>query len=816
MKLLIKTIFRQLWRQRLFTFLNILGIAIGVSACWVIYRIVSYEYNFESQLPDRTNTYRLITGMMFDQKESYSGGASAPLYQYLREEVPGLKCVVPVFGQWITTVETTDQRQQPVVADNVKNVVATDSSYFTMVPYTWVAGSPATALSAPENVVLTESRAKSYFGTANPDTVLGKIITYNKEKKRTVTGIVKDLNYPTEFTAQEIFRLPPATYTLGEWTSTDGSNRVYLQLGAGTDTAKVLAMITKVAGEKWEENLQHTQLPRSIKRWFKLMPLAESHFSTFMPEWQVRKASKPVMHGLIALGLLLIIAAGINFVNLTTAQLPQRTMSIGVRKVLGSNNGYLVKTMLGETFLIVLLAVAFSFPLTRMAYHLLGDMIPEGMFNFSTGWGFAIFIAAMLASVTLLSGAYPAWLITKVKPIAIIQGHGTMITAGSHRQPLRKILIVFQFAIAQIFIAGALIMSFQLKYTLKKDLGFNKDAVVFVEMPRKILGDSAYKNKHYVFAEALRNETGIAAVSVGREPMTEGWMSTIYEYHRQQGQEPVRHQVYKKWVDTAYLHVYDLKLLAGRNISASDTTNEFVINETAVKAFGFASPQDAIGKMIGQPGSQQFPIVGVIKDFHLRNFHVAIDPVALMADKKEANNINIRLSGTDPAKWQATLKKIEHRWHAIYPTEQWNGKFYDQLLAAMYKQERDLARLVNLATTIAIIISCLGLFGLAVVIAFQRTKEIGIRKVLGATVTGIIQMLMSDFVKLVVIALLIAAPIAWWGMSKWLQNFVYRIAIEWWMFALSGVVVIIIAMLTVGFQAVRAALVNPVKSLRSM
>jgi ABC-type antimicrobial peptide transport system permease subunit len=575
-------------------------------------------------------------------------------------------------------------------------------------------------------------------------------------------------------------------------------------------------MVTKVAGEKWEENLQDNKLPHSIKRWFKLMPLAESHFSTYIPEWEVRKASKPVMHGLIGLGLLLIIAASINFVNITTAQLPQRNLSIGVRKVLGSNNSHLVKTVLGETFLIVLFAVAFAFPLTSMAYRFLGDMIPDGMFNYSPGWGFAMFIAIMLVSVTLLSGAYPAWLITKIKPIGIIQGQGTMITAGSRRQPLRKVLIVFQFVIAQVFIAGALIMGFQLNYTLKKDLGFNKEAVIFVEMPWKILGDSAYKNKHYVFADALKNETGIAAVSVGREPLTESWTSTIYEYPKKQGQDPVRHQVYKKWVDTSYIHVYDMKLVAGRNLRVSDTTNEFVINETAVKAFGFTSPQDAIGKMIGNVTGQKFPVVGVIKDFHVRDFHVAIDPVALMADKQDANNINIRLSGTDPAKWQATLKMIERRWHAIYPAEQWPGKFYDQTLATMYKQERDQARLVNLATTIAIIISCLGLFGLAVLIAFQRTKEIGIRKVLGATVTGIIQMLMSDFVKLVLIALLIAAPIAWWGMSKWLQNFVYRISIEWWMFALSGAVVVLIAILTVSFQAVRAALANPVKSLRSM
>jgi ABC-type antimicrobial peptide transport system permease subunit len=304
-------------------------------------------------------------------------------------------------------------------------------------------------------------------------------------------------------------------------------------------------------------------------------------------------------------------------------------------------------------------------------------------------------------------------------------------------------------------------------------------------------------------------------VSLGRKPMTPNYSSSQYEYTGDDpSKEPIKRQVFRKSVDTSYIPLYNLQLLAGRNLLDSDTTREFVINETAMKAFGFASPREALGKLIGQPGGK-FPIVGVVKDFHLRDFHTTIDPAALMMDKEDLSTINIKLNTADPGKWQQTIAAIEKKWNAFYPSGTFAYKFYDQTLEAMYKQERDLSRLINMATAIAIVISCLGLFGLAIITAFQRTKEIGIRKVLGASVAGIVKILSSDFLKLVLIALVIASPVAWWAMSKWLQDYAYRIKIEWWMFALTGAAAVLIALLTVGFHAVKAAVANPVKSLRS-
>lgn len=805
-----KRLFRYLWRRRLFTLLNVLGLAVSISACWVIYRIVSYEYSFDDRLPQKEQTFRLVTGLAYDGKESYNGGASAPLYQGIREQVPGLKRVVPVFKQWIDAVNIPGQK--PLDMAEFKGIVATDSSYFAMIPYIWLAGNPATAFNAPENVVLTESRAKSYFGALQPEALIGRALVYNGKDQKTITGIVKDLDYPTEFTAKEFFVLPPKQYELSAWTNTNGSDLLYLQLINQADSARVLAQISNLAKQKWDENAIDKNLPNVAKRWFLLLPLEDSHFSTFIKEWETRKASKPVMRGLIGLGTLLIVLACINYINLSTALIPQRSREIGMRKVLGGNSSSLIKNILAETFVVVVLAVACSFIFTKLAYSFLGDIIPDGMHEYTGGWRILYFLVALLAGVTLFSGSYPAWLISKVKPISLIQGPGTLHLNNGSRIGLRKVLIVFQFVVAQVFIVGALIMGSQLNYTLKKDMGFDKDAVVLMNIPRKLQRDPAYRDKHFVLTEELKKESGIQAVSLGREPMSTSYSSSLFENKETQ----TKLQLFKKWVDTAYIHFYNMQLVAGRNIRPSDTTNEYLINETAMRALGFSSPQDAIGKLIGQTSMGQYPVVGVVKDFHTRDFHSSIDPVVIMADKQNVGTINIKLNSNDPEKWQQTLKMIEQKWNAVFPAGSFAYKFYDETLDAMYKQERNQSRLISLATVIAIIISCLGLFGLAVLIAFQRTKEIGIRKVLGATVTGIAQMLMSDFVKLIIIALVLASPIAWWGMNRWLEDFVYRVKIEWWMFLLSGAAVVIVAMLTISFQAIRAALANPVKSLRTV
>jgi putative ABC transport system permease protein len=813
MKTSLKTLFRRLWRHRLFTGLHVLGLAIGISSCWVIYRIVSYEFSYENKLPKKENTYRLISGFIYDEKESLNGGVSAPMYKGIREQVTGIERVVPYFNTWINTVEVKQPGKQPVHVEEPKEIIAVDSAYFGMVAYTWLAGDKFSALQKPESVVLTESRAKTYFSGISPADMLGQTITYNDTLHKTVTGIVKDLDYATEFTGQEFIAKLNEDYPLVEWTNTNGSDKLYLQIAKKSDTARVMAQIKALLAEKVAAFHQEKKPTFSMNRWLELMPLSESHFSTRINEGEVHKTSKPVMYGLIGIAGFLLLLACINYINLSTAQVPQRAKEIGVRKTLGSSRWALVSQLLSETLVTVLLATILSIGLSRFAFFFLGDLIPDGTLQHAGGFAAFLFTVLLLTIITFLSGLYPARIIAKVEAVSIMRGQGVW-TAGHNRLTLRKSLIVFQFVIAQLFIVGAIIIGSQLSYTLKKDLGFNKEAIVLVKVPWKLTRNKLYEGKQFTLADELRKQSGVQSLAIGTEPMTNGYSSSPLEYSNGGTQPPVQKQIYKKWVDTAYVGLYDMKLLAGRNLHASDTTNEYIINETAMKAFGFTKPQDAVGKLIGR-GSKKFPIVAVVKDFHLRSFYNTIDPMALMTDKKGMSTLNIKLNGTDPAKWQQTIKAIEQKWYAFYPPETFSFKFYDETLETMYKQERDLSKLINLVTIISIVISCLGLFGLVTLTAFQRTKEIGIRKVLGASVRGIVGLLSSEFVKLVVIALMIASPIAWWAMDKWLQDFAYRIHIEWWMFGITGLAAVVIALVTISFQAIKAALANPVKSLRS-
>ncbi len=814
MKKYITPALRYLWRHRLFTALNIFGLAISISACWIIYRIVDYEFSYDKNLANRDQIYRVITGFVFDEKESYNGGVSAPLYQGVREQIAGLDRVAPLLGKWVTSIQVNTTAGKPLTMDGPEGIAATDSSYFSMVPYKWLAGNKATALLAPESVVLTASRAKKYFPNLSPEKILNHTITYYSSRdtiQRTVTGIVANLSTPTEFTTQEFCALPVKAYELNAWTNTNGSDKLYLQLKKGINPAIVTKQIEGIVAGKQKEWAQKNNDNFKFKRWYQLLPLRESHFSTYINEGDVRKASKPVMYGLLGIALFLLLLACINYINMSIASIPQRAKEIGVRKTLGSSRAELIGQFVSETVITTLVAGVLAYLFSVLGFWLLKEIIPPDVKPLSNVIELLAFIIVLAVIVTLLAGLYPGWLITKVKAISIFRN-----TSFNYKKrggfSLQKALIVFQFVIALVFITSALIVGNQLHYMLTTDMGFNKDAVVLADVPWKYVSDKKYSNKQFALLTELKRMPGIQSIALGDQPMENGYSSSEYDYVPN-GKEPITREVFRKTVDTDYLRLYQVPLLAGRNLRASDTTNEFVINETALHAFGFASPQQALGKMIGQE-NEKFPIVGVVSDFHQQNFYKTIDPMAFESDKDNLYSFNIKLSG-DASQWQNTLKAVEKKWYQFYPPESFTYKFYDETIAAMYEQEEHLARLINVATAISIFISCLGLFGLSVLTAFQRTKEIGIRKVLGASVAGIVQMLSKDYVILIIIAITTAVPITWYAMNKWLLNFAYRIQIEWWMFALAGIAAILFALLTVSFQAIKAAMMNPVKSLRT-
>lgn len=811
-----KTVLRHLWKHRLFTSLNIFGLAVSISACWIIYRIVSYEFSYDQAVPDKENTYKVITAFDSpDRQNSKNGGVAAPLYEGIRREMPGVTNVVPVFKKEVNSIEIK-KPDKVFTKEYPDNIIATDVSYFNMLPYQWVAGSKEAAFNGPDDVVLTESRAREYFPNEKPEDILNKTIVYyewSDTVTRKVTGIVTDYATPSQFTYKEFVSLPKKDFQSVEWTNTNNSDQLFIQIKKEASPSVTLRQINALSARKWKEFETGTGRELKMSKSYELLPVKEVHFATDVEEYGVTRASKPVMYGLISIGFFLLLLACINYINMSTAQIPQRGKEVGVRKTLGSSRWQLIKQFLNETFITTLIACLLSLLLSNVGFGILKDIVPEGITLYSSMSEVIIFMIALTFLITLLAGLYPGWLITRLKTVNVFKNFS--VIQGSHQKfSLQKALIVFQFIIALVFITSSMIVGSQLRYTLKADMGFSKDAVVLVSVPWKYLSDPKYKDKQFTLLSLLKNESGIDKIALGNAPLSSGYSSSPFVYEAD-GKPLVRTQTYKKWCDASYLDLYKIKLIAGRNLYASDTISEYIINETAAKAFGFASPGDAVGKMISQLGYPKMPVVGVVKDFNTQDFYTKMQPLAISNSKNNLSTFNIKLNSHNTSQWQKTLEKIEEHWYQFYPAESFHYSFYDETLEKMYTQERQIGKLIDLATIITILISCLGLFGLAALTAFQRTREIGIRKVLGASVVNIVSMFSREYVVLILIAMIISTPVAWWAMNKWLQDFIYKIDMHWWMFALAGFATIVVALLTVSYQAIKAAVVNPVKSLRT-
>jgi ABC-type lipoprotein release transport system permease subunit len=558
---------------------------------------------------------------------------------------------------------------------------------------------------------------------------------------------------------------------------------------------------------------KNVKLDHGAKASFELQPLADVHFNTKYEDMYLRKAHLPTLYGLMGIAIFILIIAAINFINLSTALSVKRTKEIGVRKVLGSSKSKLVFQFLSETFLLTLIAVILAVLLVPPILSSMSTFIPEGVALELSKPSTIIFLALVCIITSLLAGFYPAKILSSFLPAVSLKGQGSEKT--NRRSYFRKGLIVFQFTVSLVFIIGTLVVGNQMHYLLNKDMGFNKDAVINFSPEWRQGGDKAK-----LFAEKVRNISGVQLASADMgTPAEKGHWGTIIEC-KETSAENVESQMIGG--DENYLPLYQLKLIAGRNLQRSDTIKEFLINETCARTLGFKKPEDALGKMLTTgmsdgDGRKNCPIVGVISDFHSQSLHEPIKAAFMIESKLFCRSISIKLNtkGKKTSDFSGIIDNVEKAWKEVYPDEKFEYTFFDQTIANFYQKEKKTAGIMNLAMIVAIFISCMGLFGLAAFTSQQRTKEIGIRKVLGASVPGIITLLSKDFLKPVFISIVIASPIAWYFMHKWLQDFAYRVSISWWIFIIGGLAAIIIAVLTVGLQTIKTAVSNPVKSLRS-
>jgi putative ABC transport system permease protein len=814
-----KIAFRGFRKHKLFTLINVVGLSIGISAALVIYLIVQFDFTFNKFGGDDKNIYRVVSKFSFQGVEGYNSGVCGPLTVAIKAEVPGVDKAAPFYTMWETRVLIPGKGNAEVKLKKEKTVILADNRYFDIFKYNWLAGSPKLSLTQPYQVVLTSERAKKYFPRLTYDQMIGREVIYEDSIKTTVTGVVQSIQENSDFIFTDFISYITGTsnkqlkdnFQLTEWGSTSSASQLFVKLNdkasEATITKLMNGLLTKYNPPKPED--------KGSTHKFGLQKLNDLHFNQNYYSFDgARTANKNTLYGLLVIAAFLLILGCINFVNLTTAQASQRAKEIGIRKTMGSRRSQLIMQFLSETFLITLFAVAISMCLTPVILKLFAGFVPEGVkANFITQPGLLIFLLVLTVVVSCLSGFYPAMVLSGYKPVAVLKNQ-TQSNSGKTRNAwLRKSLTVTQFVIAQFFIMATVLVSKQIYYALHKDLGFKKEAIVHVSTPYK----SIDSNKQQVFLNTISQMPQIQLLSIGgASPSSNNTNSSTFTY--KDGKKEVKTNVELKFGDQNYLKVYKIKLLAGRDITAADSTNGLIINNTYARVLGFRTPGDAIGKMLNYNDKNR-EIVGVAADFYQRSIHSAINPLAIMIPAYKWNNrtfhIALKPQTAGGNEWKTAIANMGAEWKKIYPDDDFEYNFFDEDIAKFYTEEQNTSKLLTWATGLSIFISCLGLLGLAIYTTGQRTKEIGVRKVLGASVTQIVTLLSTELIWLIVLAFVLVTPLAYYAMHKWMENFADHTAISWWIFVLSGAGMLLAALFTLSFQTVKAAITNPVRSLRS-
>lgn len=806
-------------RHKLFTLINIIGLSVGISAALVIYLIVHFDFTFDKFHPGGDRIYRAVTEFSFSGEVGYNSGVSGPLAGAVKSEVTGVKDVVPFFTlNQVNVFVPKAGADVPAKFKNQENAVLADARYFNLFKYNWLAGSPKTALNEPYQLVITSDQAKIYFPNIPYNQVLGKTVIFDTIKT-TVTGIVQTPVQNTDLYFQDFISYSTGlsnadlkgSLQLTEWGSTTSASALFIKLADNVNPANVEKQLNVL----FKKHNPGRKEDAGNKRVYHLQPLNDLHFNKDYSNFDNgRIANKATLYGLLAIAAFLLALGCINFVNLTTAQASQRAKEIGIRKTMGSTRRQLILQFLSETFLVTLLAVIIAILIAPFILKLFADFIPAGIkVDYLHQPNLILFLVGLTFAVSLLSGFYPALVLSGYKPALVLKNQANSGTSKTRNAILRKSLTVAQFVIAQFFIMATILVSKQVYYALHKDLGFKKEAILNIGIPFK--GLDSHK-KQQVFMNAINTIPQIEMISVGGPaPSSGNTMSTEVKY--KDGKKEIKTDVQQKFVDENYIKIYHIKLLAGRNLQASDSVKAILINQTYARVLGFKNPAAAIGHMVDY-NDKKTEIIGVVGDFYQKSLHSPIKPLAMLTTSKFINRtfhlaLKPQIEGGN--EWKTAINSIEKAWKQVYPDDDFDYRFFDESIAKFYKSEQQTSTLLTWATGLSVFISCLGLLGLAMYTTNLRTKEIGVRKVLGASVSQIVTLLSTELVFLIVLAFILVTPLAWYAMHKWMESFADRTNISWWIFILSGTCMLLAALCTLSFQTIKAAIANPVKSLRS-
>jgi putative ABC transport system permease protein len=797
-----KTAMRSLLRNRSYAMINILGLAVGVASCLLMFLLIRFELSFDTFQSKRDRICRVVTDFKGPGGDRFSSGVPFPVADALRSGDPQLEKVADLYAVEETQMSVPREHGGGMEKKfkELRGVFYAEPEIFDILDFTWLAGDPATALALPQNAVLTRETARRYFGDWKD--AIGKTILFKNTEAFTVSGIVEDYpsnsDFPFKVLLSEGSLKIRAKVLFKDWVSVTGRHNCYVLLRPGATTSELDAFLASLVKAHKPPEYRDDRLVSQR--------LADLHFDGRYGTFSGRAFGRELIAALALIAVFLLVTACVNYVNLATAQAVNRSREVAVRKVLGGGRTRLMVQFLAETAVITMFAVLAAVAIAEVALPYLDRLleVPLRLSLFSDP-GILAFLGVLTVAVTLLSGFYPGLLLSGFDPLVALRSKATTGLVGGIT--LRRALVVLQFTIAQVLIVGMLVVMSQMNFFRNASLGFDKESLVTVPVPN----DSLSHTRIDVLKSRLLEQSGISGVSFSTFSASDNshWVSD-FMFDRSTTNTDFNADL--KWADADFFKTYSIPFVAGRPYQQSDTVREFVVNEALVRKLGLKSPQEILGKQIRfWNGELRAPVVGVVKDFQQSPLRRALSPVVLGCWKDTYQLINIKLRPGPP---QRTLAAIEQLWNETYPDYVYEYQFLDKKIDEFYREENRLSQMFKIFAGIAIFISCLGLYGLVSFIARDRTKEVGIRKVLGASVGSIILLLSREFTLLIGIAFIVAAPIGYYVMNVWLENYAYRIHIGAGLFLIAILSTVILAWLTVGYQAIRAASANPVDALR--
>jgi len=797
-----KTAFRNLVRCKNYTIINIAGLAVGIAICLVLFIVIQYEISFDDYHKKKDRIYRVLTEYHHADSPDifYGKGVPSPLPPAVRTNFPQAEKVATVYSEGNDQIQVLDDNGQPVKKFKEEHgVFFTEPSLFDIFDFRWLAGNNS-SLKNPNSVVLTKSIAEKYFG--DWEFAIGKNLKWNNRDVLKVTGILADVPDNTDLQLKVVIALGTGNTAdfakSTNWDGTQSSYGCYVLIPANVSASSFNTQLRAFAKKMKSPENKDSHI---------IQPLSKIHNDTQTGDFSGRTMSLALIRALWLIGAFILLIACVNFINLSTAYAVNRSKEIGIRKVLGSNKTGLKFQFITETFVTVFISIILAAGIATLTLPLIGKVLSKPLSINTTDYpAITLCLLLLMIVVTILAGFYPSIVLARFNPISALKNK---VTAGRTKGiSLRRGLVVFQFVIAQALIIGTLIIIKQMNYFIHQPLGFDKTAIVNIPLP----GDSIGISKLDYLRRQLIDVKEIQSISFSSNTPVEDENDTWSTFKFNRAAKETDFYAIIKFADDQYLPTYKLPLVAGRNLQPSDTAREFLVSEKLVKNLGITNPQDVLNKPVSLWGFINGEIVGVVKDYNDRSFRRGIDPVLITTLKRGYSQSGIKLATADIS---SAMRSIEKIWSQTYPEFVFEYKFLDDKIESFYKQENQLSNLYKIFAVIAIFLSCLGLYGLASFMAVQRIKEVGIRKVLGASIGNVIYLFSKEFIVLIAIAFAIASPIAWYFMHNWLQDYVYRINISWWLFVVGGFAAIIIALLTVSFQAIKAAIANPVKSLRT-